>query len=61
MKGLTKARKAAGMTMAELARRAEITVTSVFRYEHGDRRPKADILLRMSKALNVSMEELMED
>lgn len=61
MKGLTKARKAAGMRMSELARRAGVSVTSIYRYEHGLRKPTAEILLKMAQALNVRMEDLMSE
>ena len=59
MTGLVKARKSAGMTMTELARRAGVSVISIYRYEHGMRKPTSEILLRMAQALNVTMEDLL--
>ena len=47
--------------MSELARRAGVSVTSIYRYEHGLRKPTAEILLKMAQALNCKMEELMSE
>ena len=55
---LKQARETSGKTQAELAKAAEITTMSYFRYETGERLPKADIAIRIARELNSTVEEL---
>jgi transcriptional regulator with XRE-family HTH domain len=50
---------AAGLSQAELAGRAGLSLRSIQNWEQGHRRPKADALLAMSKPLKVSVETLV--
>ena len=56
---LRKARKAAGMTQIELARKTGITERSVYNYEKNSRAPKIDIVERFAQALDVPSEMLL--
>lgn len=47
---LVQARKAAGLSQAELARRAGMTRSVVNVYEHGNREPGTDALVRLLTA-----------
>jgi len=49
----------AGMTQRMLAAYADMTEVSISRYISGDRAPRALALYRISKALNCTMEDLM--
>ena len=51
-------RIAAGLTQAELAKSAQVTVQGYQRYEAGTRVPKADTAKRIALALNSTVEEL---
>jgi transcriptional regulator with XRE-family HTH domain len=52
-------REGKGWTMRDLAEQAGLSEASVCRWEMGDRVPKVESLLRLSKALEVGVEELM--
>lgn len=51
-------REARGLTQVELAARIGVNQPSVSRIEHGYHLPGTDTLLRLSRALNVSLDEL---
>ena len=53
-KRITKARKALGLNQRELALKAEITESTLSRFEKGTREPRADAILKLSKVLQVS-------
>ena len=46
---------------ARVARRANLTAATVFNYVNGTHAPKADSALRLARALNVSIEWLLDD
>ena len=52
---LKKARKGAGLTRGELAKRAGISINSVINYENGRRIPTVEILVKLSDALKVNL------
>ena len=47
-----------GMTQRELANLSEVDETSLSRYINGTRRPCMDVLVRIARTLNVSVEYL---
>jgi transcriptional regulator with XRE-family HTH domain len=49
----------AGLTQAELAKRADILPHSVYRYEAGRTKPGTDIAQRLAKALRIPLEEFL--
>jgi hypothetical protein len=51
-------RQQKGLTQVEVAKKANITVTSYQRYETGERIPRADTAKLIAKALNSTVEEL---
>ncbi|MFQ9068053.1 MAG: helix-turn-helix domain-containing protein [Romboutsia timonensis] len=53
-KRITKARKALGLNQKELCIKAQITESTLSRFEKGTREPRADAVSRLSKALEVS-------
>ena len=53
-KRVTKARKALGLNQKELCIKAQITESTLSRFEKGIREPRADAVSRLSKALEVS-------
>ena len=53
-KRITKARQALGLNQKELAIKAQITESTLSRFERGTREPRADAVSRLSKALEVS-------
>ena len=56
---LQRLREAAGLSQAELAGRAGLSLRSVQNWEQGHRKPKADALLAMSGPLQVPVETLV--
>ena len=59
---LRKAREAAGMTLEELAARAEVSKTYLWELEKdesGEIKPSADVLLRIADALSITLAELL--
>ncbi len=57
-KNLKQARKWAGMTQAELARKAGIATITVRQYEAGNRKPTTDNWFAIADALHLSIDEL---
>lgn len=55
------ARKKAGMTQAELAKRLGISYVGISQWENDIRNPKYETLLRIAKALNVEVDTLYTD
>lgn len=58
-KNLSIALDRAGLSRAELARRAEVTEASISRYLAGKTEPRSAELLRMARVLGVTMEWLL--
>lgn len=56
---LAAAREAAGLTMAALADRAGLSISTVYGYETGRRTPQADQLGALANALGVSADYLL--
>src|SRR5262245_42019720 len=56
---LQRLREAAGLSQAELAGRAGLSLRSVQNWEQGHRKPKADALLALSGPLQVPVETLV--
>lgn len=59
---LRQAREAAGFTLEELAERSEVSKTYLWELEKdeaGEKKPSADILLRIANALSVTLAELL--
>jgi transcriptional regulator with XRE-family HTH domain len=59
---LREAREAAGLTLDELAVQAEVSKTYLWELEKdesGDKKPSAEILLRIANALSVTIGELL--
>lgn len=52
-------RRAAGWNQAELAQRLGISPSAVGMYEQGRREPSADMLVRLSRVLGVSVDYLL--
>jgi transcriptional regulator with XRE-family HTH domain len=52
-------RSAAGLTQKELAEKARCKLPMIGRYERGEHFPKIEVLLRLRKALNVSLDYLV--
>jgi transcriptional regulator with XRE-family HTH domain len=53
------ARKKLGLTQMELAEKADVSLMSVRRYENDDKKYQLDILLKITKALGVSLSDLI--
>ena len=51
-------RQKTGLTQVQVAKKANITVTSYQRYESGEREPRASTAKLIAKALNSTVEEL---
>ena len=58
---IERARKKLGMSQAELGQRVGVTQTAVCRWESGAKQPSLSNLLKLSKALDVPMDELLND
>jgi transcriptional regulator with XRE-family HTH domain len=59
---LREAREAAGLTLEELAEQAEVSKTYLWELEKdeaGEKKPSADILLRIANALAVTLADLL--
>jgi transcriptional regulator with XRE-family HTH domain len=59
---IREAREAADLTLEELAERAEVSKTYVWELEKdeaGEKKPSAEILLRIANALSVTLAELL--
>lgn len=59
--GIRAKRKAAGMTLDQLADRLHVTRQAVCRWESGDAIPTADRLPEIAAALGCSIDELYKD
>ncbi len=57
---LQKARKREKLTQAALAKKVGVHQVTIARLETGVRRPSADLLRRLAKALRVKMEDLLK-
>ena len=57
---LKKAREIKGLTQKDLAERLGLSAPSIVAYEAGNKKPSFDILLGLSKELNVSLDDLCE-
>ena len=55
---MRKAREKVGLTQAEVARRANISTMSYFRYETGKRTPNAKAAALIAKALETTVEQI---
>lgn len=49
------ARKAAGLTQAQLAEKCNMATITIQQYERGKREPRSDALFKIAKALNISV------
>ncbi len=58
-KRITRARLDLGINQKELAKKANITESSLSRYENGVREPKSAVLTRLADALEVSTDYLL--
>lgn len=47
-----------GKTQVEVAKAAEITTMSYYRYESGERLPRVDVAIKIAVALGSTVEEL---
>lgn len=56
---LTQLRRASGLTQKTLASVAEVHVNQICRYEAGSAQPTLDALVRLAKALRVSLDGLV--
>lgn len=57
---LRRVREAAGMTQAELSRRVEVHPTNVCFWEHGERMPRLDTVVKLVSVLDCRADELIE-
>ena len=56
---LTRYRKAAGLSVRELARQINVQHTAILYWESTDTPPRSNVLVPLSKALGVTVEELL--
>ena len=56
-KRLKELREAAGLSQYELAKRSEVSGASLSRIERGDRDPSWETVLKLARALNVTVAE----
>src|SRR6187549_3514867 len=56
---LQQLREGAGLSQSELAGRAGVSLRSIQNWEQGHRRPKAEALLALARALGVPVESLI--
>ncbi len=56
---LRKLRKAAGLTVRELADQVGVQHSNIVFWENNDKLPRSEVLLPMARALGVSVEELL--
>ncbi len=57
---IRKHRKIKGLTQEELAEKSDLSTMSIRRYESGERVPPQDTLLKIAKALDVHLRNLMD-
>lgn len=53
--------KKEGISQRELSRKIEINESALSRYLSGERTPRIDILTKLARYFNVSVEELLDD
>jgi transcriptional regulator with XRE-family HTH domain len=58
---LAAARRAASLTQAELANKADVHISHVQRIEAGTSQPTVEILKRLAQALQISLDQLVFD
>lgn len=58
-KNIVRARKAAGLTQADLAKKLKKSRSSVNEYESGAHEPKLDLLIKIAKVTNTTVEALL--
>ena len=57
---IARLRGAANLTQEQLAARADVPVWSLRNWEHDRRRPRADAILRLARALGTTVETLLQ-
>lgn len=57
---IKKARLSAGLTQQELATKSGLSKNSIYNYENGKRSPKSKDIIEISKALGVTLIDLMD-
>ena len=57
---IRKHRELAGLTQAEAAKKLDISVDSIRRYESGEREPRASDLMRMAQLFGCSIDDLVK-
>ncbi len=55
---LRKAREQSGLTQTEVAKKAEISIRAYKMYESGERIPRADVAVRIARAVKSTVEKL---
>lgn len=58
---LKSARKAAGLTQGELAKKASISINTVINYENNKRTPTLEIAGKLAKALCIDVQDIIEE
>ena len=53
------ARRAAGLSQRELARKIGVSAMAISKYERGSATPRSDVLLRLARALNLRVDALL--
>ena len=61
LKVIRKIRKQRHMTLEELAEKSGVSRVNINRYELGSHEPKVSAAIKIAKALDCSVEELMEE
>lgn len=61
MNRIKKLRKESGFTQAQLAKKIGVNAVTLSRYETGNRKPKVDKLVKMSKVFGVKLEYLLSE
>ena len=52
---IKQARKAAGLTLRELAERIGVSAMAISKYENNQMTPRSEVLIRLAQALNVKV------
>lgn len=58
-KNIVRARKKAKLSQADLAKKLDMSRSSVSEYEAGKHKPKLDLLIKIAKVTGVSLEDLV--
>lgn len=61
MNGIKKCRQERGLTQMELAKILEVSQSAVAMWETGKARPRASLLVNISKTLNTTVDVLLDD